>query len=343
MSLPPGMPAGARGPLGPPPQSSGPPSSPLALGQGGHGPTGAPPGPARPSTGGRGPGGPPAPDDGWRRPRHGPVGAGFVAVVAIAVVLVLVAVSLVVVRLVTHGDDEGAPASTHTQPAATTPVGTHPVSPGGSTTPQTGPKSTGGTGAVVSVAGQCRYLAAEARGPVAPAPPSLERVPSGTAMMVIQTSGGVITAELDAALAPCAVYALRHLAGVGYYDDSLCPRQTDGPNEAYYILQCGDPTGTGSGAPGFAYEAEHPPSDFRRGVIAVVRGSSGRNGGQFVISYADPTNEGREEMADRYTVVGHVIDGLDVLDGLVAPGVEGSGGDGAPASDARIRWITVES
>ncbi|OHV60830.1 protein kinase [Pseudofrankia sp. BMG5.36] len=341
------LPPGARGPLGPPP-TSGPPSSPLApaqRGPGGHGPGGRgpsspPSGPHRLPTGVPASGGPRASGGVWRRPRHGLVGAGFVAVVAVVVVLVLVAVSLVALRLFTHDDDGGTPSSTHTQQGPTAPVSTNPVSPGDGATPQAGPKTADGPGAVSS-AGPCRYVATDARGPAAPIPPSVGHLPTGTATMTIQTNGGIITAELDAALAPCAVYALRHLAGEGYYDNSLCPRQTDGPNQAYYILQCGDPTGTGSGAPGFAYDAEHPPSDFRRGVIAVVHGSSGANGAQFVISYANPSQEGREEMADRYTPVGRVVDGFDVLDDLVAPGADG-GYDGPPASDARILSLTVE-
>jgi len=328
MSLPP---AGARGPMGPAAPNSGPMPVrvPTPLGPGAPGAASVPP--PRPPMG-------PAPGGGRRRPPHGLVGVG----VGVAVVLVLALVTVLVLLVRHDRDDDGAPASNPTGRKPAPSAGTVPASAAGTATPQAGPKTAGGTSGEVSAAGPCQYLATDPEGPAAPMPPSVEHVPTGTSTLTIRTSAGVLTAELDGAAAPCAVYALRHLATRGYYDGTFCPRQTDAPAEVFYILQCGDPTGTGLGTPGFAYDAEHPASDFRRGVIAMVHGPSGMNGAQFVISYASPTAEGRQEMADRFTPVGRLTDGFEVLDDLIGPGVADGSGDGRPASEARIQSITVE-
>ena|GEM_PF-1162689 len=294
------------------------------------------------AAGGRGPSAGPPGRGGRRRP-HGLFGAGFVVVVAVAVALALLAVSLVVLHLANRDDDAGSAASIPSQQGPTVPAGVSSAAPGGGVSANAGPKGADSAGAPVTTAGHCRYVATAGANSKS-LPPSSDRAPTGTSMMTILTNAGPITAELDAALAPCAVYALHHLAGRGYYNGSFCPRETTAPQEPYYVLQCGDPSGTGSGTPGFAYAAEHPASDFRRGVVAIARSeSSGMNGAQFVISYADPDQAGLDEMTDRFTVVGRVIEGFDVLDDLVEPGVVGGGGDGPPASDARVRSVTIES
>lgn len=175
-----------------------------------------------------------------------------------------------------------------------------------------------------------------------PMPASAADVDRAPATMVIQTSAGQITAALDAEKAPCTVLALRTMAEAGFYDDTPCHRET---TSNIFVLQCGDPTGQGTGGPGFGYANENTEGvDYHRGVIAIAHSSQpDSNGSQFFINYADPNTEGATALAGGYTVVGEITEGLDVLDALTEPGVDDANGpgDGAPLSGAKIISLTI--
>jgi peptidyl-prolyl cis-trans isomerase B (cyclophilin B) len=175
--------------------------------------------------------------------------------------------------------------------------------------------------------------------PMPASAPDVDRTP---ATMVIETSAGTITAALDAEKAPCTVLALRTIAEAGFYDDTPCHRQT---TSNIFVLQCGDPTGQGTGGPGFGYANENTEGvDYHRGVIAIAHSSQpDSNGSQFFINYGDPNEEGAAALAGGYTVVGEITEGLDVLDALTEPGVDDANGpgDGAPKSGAHITSLTI--
>jgi len=105
------------------------------------------------------------------------------------------------------------------------------------------------------------------------------------------------------------------------------------------VLQCGDPTGQGSGGPGYSYGIENAPKDgnYPRGALAMARTSDpNSNGSQFFIVYKDtslPTEGGG------YSIFGTVTKGLDIVDKIAAEGVAGGGGDGAPAQPVSILSI----
>ena len=86
------------------------------------------------------------------------------------------------------------------------------------------------------------------------APTNLNPAVTGTVNVTINFGQGPIEATLDRELAPCAVNAFLSLASQGFYDDTPCHRLTDESN--FHILQCGDPSGTGRGGPGFEYDNE---------------------------------------------------------------------------------------
>lgn len=80
---------------------------------------------------------------------------------------------------------------------------------------------------------------------------------SGAAVMTLTTNRGVIEIGMDAARTPCAIASFNHLAGKQFFNGSTCHRLV---NEGIWVLQCGDPTGTGMGDPGYAYlEEDLPP------------------------------------------------------------------------------------
>jgi peptidyl-prolyl cis-trans isomerase B (cyclophilin B) len=173
-------------------------------------------------------------------------------------------------------------------------------------------------------------------------PPSAPTVSTKPATMTINTDYGTMVATLDPAKAPCTVHALLHLAQTKYFDNTACHRETAGPEAAFSVLQCGDPTGSGQGSPGFTYKNENTSGvNYNRGVIAMANAGPDTNGSQFFINYANPSEEGAQALAGNYTVFGEITQGLDILDKITSPGVAEGGNDGAPATHPKITSITV--
>jgi cyclophilin family peptidyl-prolyl cis-trans isomerase len=120
--------------------------------------------------------------------------------------------------------------------------------------------------------------------------------------------GGEFTVELYADKAPITVNSFVFLARDGYYDGTTFHRVLEG-----FMAQGGDPTGTGSGGPGYQFEDEFSP-DLRfdgEGILAMANSGPGTNGSQFFITYA-----ATEWLNDMHTIFGRVIEGMDVVSGL---------------------------
>ena len=206
--------------------------------------------------------------------------------------------------------------------------------------------SASGTPAVTTKVGNCVYTkdasgAAPAKDVTMPAAaPSVSTQP---ATMTINTNLGTMVATLDPAKAPCTVHALYALAQQKYFDDTPCHRETAGPEAGIYVLQCGDPTGSGSGTPGFTYKNENTAGvNYNRGVLAMANAGADTNGSQFFINYADPSEQGAQALAGGYTVFGQITQGLDILDKITSPGVDEGGSDGAPVTKPQITSITID-
>ncbi|QIM20812.1 peptidylprolyl isomerase [Phycicoccus sp. HDW14] len=158
----------------------------------------------------------------------------------------------------------------------------------------------------------------------------------------LTTNCGDIGLRLDGTKAPQAVASFLQLAREQYWKDGPCHRLTT--YEALKVLQCGDPTGTGQGTPGYGFGVENAPKDgtYARGTLAMARTTDPKkgNGGQFFIVYGDsslPDPSG-------YTVFGTVTSGLDIVDSVAAQGVapnETSPDDGAPAAPISILRVAV--
>jgi peptidyl-prolyl cis-trans isomerase B (cyclophilin B) len=102
------------------------------------------------------------------------------------------------------------------------------------------------------------------------------------------------------------------------------------------VLQCGDPTGTGTGGPGYRYGTENTAgARYTRGTLAMARAQApDTNGSQFFIVYGDSS------LPPDYTVFGRVLTGLDVIDGVARAGAEPEG-DGRPRSAVTITTLAV--
>ncbi|MGC5584845.1 peptidylprolyl isomerase [Ornithinimicrobium sp. W1665] len=154
----------------------------------------------------------------------------------------------------------------------------------------------------------------------------------------IRTTCGDLVVDLAAGAAPQTVASFAFLAEQGWWEDSPCHRVT---TSGIFVLQCGDPTGTGRGNPGYGYGVENAPDDGRYppGTLAMARTQDpDSNGGQFFIVYQEtqlPTQGGG------YTVFGQVTEGLEIVEAVAAEGAEGGAADGAPARPVSILEVEV--
>ena len=126
---------------------------------------------------------------------------------------------------------------------------------------------------------------------------------------ILHTNHGAIAVELFDADAPKTVANFATLAAEGFYDGVTFHRVI--PD---FMIQGGDPTGTGSGGPGYTFEDEFNPQLIVRGALAMANAGPNTNGSQFFIVTADacPWLDGK------HTVFGRVTDGMDVVDAISA-------------------------
>ncbi|MEO6143620.1 MAG: peptidylprolyl isomerase [Dermatophilaceae bacterium] len=161
-----------------------------------------------------------------------------------------------------------------------------------------------------------------------------------TFVATVTTNCGVITMELDGTKAPQTVASFLGLAKGGYWVDSPCHRLTTA-KDGIFVLQCGDPTGTGSGSPGYGFGVENAPADyiFAPGTLAMARTQDPKsNGGQFFIVYK------KTELKDAtgYSIFGKVTSGMDIVDKIAAAGLNPAGSSSiAPLQPISILKVDV--
>jgi peptidyl-prolyl cis-trans isomerase B (cyclophilin B) len=246
-----------------------------------------------------------------------------IAVISSAAVVVVVLVGIVLLSTVGRGDQPAdpaaaaAPSSAAAEPAAAAP-------------------------------GTCAYPT-DGNAAKQNTPPPTDAVSSdGTVAVAMTTSQGPIGLTLNRAEASCTVNSFVSLAGQGYFDGTTCHRLTTG--EGLKVLQCGDPTGTGTGGPGYTIPDEKPttlaPSPagqgavtYPRGTVAMAKTAQPNSGGsQFFLVYGDST------LPPDYTVFGTIDDaGLATIDEVAKAGSDDSNGsgDGKPTTPTEIQKVTV--
>ncbi len=157
--------------------------------------------------------------------------------------------------------------------------------------------------------------------------PQMTIDPSKKYTATIDTSAGAMTAELFPDDAPQTVNNFVFLANDGYYKDVIFHRVIQG-----FMIQGGDPTGTGRGGPGYRFDDEPVTRPYSRGTLAMANAGPNTNGSQFFIMHAD------YGLPPNYTIFGKLTSGEDVLD-QIATARTGQGD--RPVDPVTINSVTI--
>ncbi|MBE1546390.1 peptidyl-prolyl cis-trans isomerase B (cyclophilin B) [Mycobacterium sp. OAS707] len=197
----------------------------------------------------------------------------------------------------------------------------------------------------------CQYPATTEPASKPVKPPQNGRIATDPALIraTITTTQGAIGLELDNGKTPCTVNNFTSLARQGFFDNTKCHRLTTSAELG--VLQCGDPTGSSTGGPGYRFPNEYPTNQYRltdpalkvpviypRGTLAMANSGPGTNGSQFFLVYKD------SQLSPTYTVFGTIdAAGLATLEKVAAGGVADGTEDGKPVIDATIKSVQIGS
>lgn len=255
--------------------------------------------------------------------------------------VVALATALAVALTFILGDDD--PDDTTTASASTS-------APTSSAAPAAAPGQLPAFKAAADLGSNCQYTPTPEPASKKVDPPHGGKVPTDPATVSVSmaTSEGNIGLQLDNAKSPCTVNSFVSLAQKGFFNDTPCHRETTSPGLG--VLQCGDPSGSGTGGPGYQFANEYPtdqyavgdpalqdPVNYPRGTLAMANAGPGTNGSQFFLVYKD------SQLPPGYTVFGTIDQtGLATLDKVAAAGVAGGGQDGKPTIPVQIKSVLLD-
>ncbi|GAA1976863.1 peptidylprolyl isomerase [Kitasatospora viridis] len=163
--------------------------------------------------------------------------------------------------------------------------------------------------------------------------PSMTVDAKATYTATLDTSCGTVTFTMDASKAPHTVNSFVFLAGQNYFDHTKCHRLT---TQGIYVLQCGDPTATGSGSPGYKFTDENlTGATYPAGTVAMANSGPNTNGSQFFLVYKDT------QLPASYTPFGKITGGMDVLNNIAQAGENDANGQGDGAPNATVVFNKV--
>ena len=196
----------------------------------------------------------------------------------------------------------------------------------------------------------CQYPASPEPASKPVNPPRQGKVPTDPAQVSISmvTNQGNVGLLLANNKSPCTVNSFVSLAQQKFFDNTQCHRLTASPTSS--VLQCGDPSGDGTGGPGYQFANEYPTDQYKpddpaahepviypRGTLAMANSGPNTNGSQFFMVYKDT------ELPPEYTIFGKIQqDGLNTLDKIAKGGVAGGGSDGPPAIQVTIKSVRLD-
>jgi peptidyl-prolyl cis-trans isomerase B (cyclophilin B) len=157
----------------------------------------------------------------------------------------------------------------------------------------------------------------------------------------IHTNRGDIVFNALTTKAPYTTFSFEYLAQKNYFNNTNCHRLV---TSGIYVLQCGDPTGSGSGGPGYQFQDENlgyfgsgASVTYKAGTVAMANAGAGTNGSQFFLVYKDST------LAPNFTPWGTITKGLDILQSIAAQGSDNANGtgDGHPKQPVTIQSVSI--
>ena len=160
-----------------------------------------------------------------------------------------------------------------------------------------------------------------------PAPPPMTIDPNKQYTAAMETSEGTIQIELYPKEAPQHVNSFVFLSRDGYYDGVIFHRVI--PD---FMIQGGDPTGTGTGGPGYQFEDEFNDHKVERGALAMANAGPNTNGSQFFIV----TAEAAPWLDGKHTVFGRVSEGMEAVDTIESTPTDGSDRPREPQTIERV-------
>lgn len=161
--------------------------------------------------------------------------------------------------------------------------------------------------------------------------PAMTIDPNKTYTAVMKTTAGDMTIELNAKMTPKTVNNFVYLAKKKFYNNVIFHRTIKG-----FMIQGGDPTGTGAGGPGYQFEDEFFEGEYTRGTVAMANAGPDTNGSQFFIMHAD------YPLPKDYTIFGKVTNGIEVVDKIAEAPTKPGGEGSTPVNPVKITSVTIE-
>ena len=162
------------------------------------------------------------------------------------------------------------------------------------------------------------------------APPVLMIDPGVSYAAVINTTAGSITVDLLISDAPNTVNNFVFLAREGFYDNVIFHRTIPG-----FMIQGGDPTGTGTGGPGYRFADEAVQRPYSRGVMAMANAGPNTNGSQFFLMHDD------YPLPPNYTIFGHAVSGIETIDAIATAPTQPGGEGSSPVNPVVIQSVEI--
>ncbi len=240
--------------------------------------------------------------------------------VSVIVAVIVVAVGVVVGLIASASPGKAKASANASASASATPSAT----PSPSTTP-------------AMVNGKCVWIKAGTASRKVNLPPTKPDT-KVTYVATFKTNRGNIVIDLLNSKAPCTVGSFVSLADQKFYNNSRCFRLT---TVGIYVLQCGDPTGTGHGGPGYEFGPENQTgATYPAGTVAmaIVTGQPDSNGSQFFLVYKNTP------LPPNYTPFGTIVSGLNIIQKVANAGSDNSNGagDGHPKEKVQIESVTIK-
>jgi peptidyl-prolyl cis-trans isomerase B (cyclophilin B) len=209
------------------------------------------------------------------------------------------------------------------------------VSASAATSASASPSAGSSAAAVAEPARHCTYTASPPATRNVGTPPARPNY-TATYRATIRTNRGYIVINLLNSKATCTVNSFAYLAAKNYFSNTPCHRLT---TAGIFVLQCGDPGGTGSGGPGYKFADENlAGARYTAGTVAMANSGPGTNGSQFFLVYKNSLS-----LPANYTPFGTIVSGLNIIQKVAQAGSDNSNatGDGHPKDKVDIESVTI--